>query len=283
MNTIVKILVIALIFITSNVMAQDFQGVATYKSHRQMNIQMDSTQVNSEMQERMMAMMKKQFEKTYLLTFNKEESLYKEDEQLEAPQMSGMQMVMVDTGGSDILFKNTKDETYTNQNEVFGKVFLIEDKLEKRDWVLSNETKNIGEYTCYKATMTREQPVERGFIRINDESSGSDEEEEETEPEMEEITVTAWYAPEIPVNNGPGQYQGLPGLILEVNDGSLTLMCSKIVLNPKDQVSISKPSKGKKVNQEKFDKIMEKKMQEMNERYNSDRRDGHNVEIRIGG
>ena len=281
MNTLIKFIIVALAFVTSNAMAQDFQGVATYKSHRQMNIQLDSTQMNSEMQQNMMAMMKKQFEKTYLLSFNKEESLYKEDEQLEAPQMSGMQVVMVDTQGSDILYKNTKDERYTNQNEVFGKIFLIEDKLNKRDWVLSNETKNIGEYTCYKATMTREQPVERGVIRINEEQNDADE--EETEPEMEEITVTAWYAPEIPVNNGPARYQGLPGLILEVNDGSLTLMCSKIVLNPNDKIKIEKPSKGKKVNQEKFDQIMEKKMQEMRERYNSDRKDGHNVEIRIGG
>lgn len=281
MNTLIKFIVVALAFVTSNAMAQDFQGVATYKSHRQMNIQLDSSQMNSEMQQRMMVMMKKQFEKTYLLSFSKEESLYKEDEQLEAPQMSGMQVVMVDTGGSDILYKNIKEENYTNQNEVFGKIFLIEDKLEKRDWVLSNETKNIGEYTCYKATMTRQQEVERGVIRINEENDSKDE--EETEPEMEEITVTAWYAPEIAVNNGPGRYQGLPGLILEVNDDSLTLMCSKIVLNPKDKVNIDKPSKGKKVNQEKFDQIMEKKMQEMNERYNSERKDGHAVEIRIGG
>ena len=281
MNTLIKFIVVALAFVTSNAMAQDFQGVATYKSHRQMNIQLDSSQMNSEMQQRMMVMMKKQFEKTYLLSFSKEESLYKEDEQLEAPQKSGMQVVMVDTGGSDILYKNIKEENYTNQNEVFGKIFLIEDKLEKRDWVLTNETKNIGEYTCYKATMTRQQEVERGVIRINEENDSRDE--EEAEPEMEEITVTAWYAPEIPVNNGPGRYQGLPGLILEVNDGSLTLMCSKIVLNPKDKVNIDKPSKGKKVNQEKFDQIMEKKMQEMNERYNSERKDGHAVEIRIGG
>ena len=281
MNTLIKFIVVALAFVTSNAMAQDFQGIATYKSHRQMSIQLDSSQMNSEMQQRMMAMMKKQFEKTFLLSFSKEESLYKEDGQLEAPQMSGMQVVMVDTGGSDILYKNTKEENYTNQNEVFGKIFLIEDKLEKIDWVLSNETKNIGEYTCYKATMTRQQEVERGVIRINEENDSRDE--EETEPEMEEITVTAWYAPEIAVNNGPGRYQGLPGLILEVNDDSLTLMCSKIVLNPKDKVNIDKPSKGKKVNQEKFDQIMEKKMLEMNERYNSERKDGHAVEIKIGG
>ena len=280
MNTLAKCLTLALLIAVSSLSAQDFQGVATYKSQRQMSIELDSTQVNSEMHQQMMAMMKKQFEKTYLLTFSKEESIYREDKQLEAPQPAGMVMVVMDTGGSDILYKNTKENTFTSQNEVFGKVFLIEDELEKRDWVLTNETKNIGQYTCYKATMTREQEVVQTRISVN---GDNDVEDEDAEPEMEEITVTAWYAPEIPVNNGPGRYQGLPGLILEIEDGSLSLLCSKIVLNPKDKKEITKPTKGKKVNQEKFDQIMEKKMQEMSERYNSDRRDGESVEIRIGG
>ena len=280
MNTLAKCLTLALLIAVSSLSAQDFQGVATYKSQRQMSIELDSTQVNSEMHQQMMAMMKKQFEKTYLLTFSKEESIYREDKQLEAPQPAGMVMVVMDTGGSDILYKNTKENTFTSQNEVFGKVFLIEDELEKRDWVLTNETKNIGQYTCYKATMTREQEVVQTRISVN---GDNDVEDEDAEPEMEEITVTAWYAPEIPVNNGPGRYQGLPGLILEIEDGSLSLLCSKIVLNPKDKKEIVKPTKGKKVNQEKFDQIMEKKMQEMSERYNSDRRDGESVEIRIGG
>ena len=281
MNTVIKLLVCAMVLFSTTITAQVFQGEATYKSHRKMSIQLDSSQVSSEMHQQMMDMMKKQFEKTYILSFNKSESLYKEDKALESPQMGGMQVVMVDTGGSDILYKNTKDESFTSQSEVFGKVFLIEDQLEKQDWTLSNETKNIGEYTCYKATYTREQPVVRSFISVN--GDNDQEEDEDTEPEMEEIEVTAWYAPDLPVNNGPARYQGLPGLILEVNDGGLTLMCSKIVLNSKDKIDISKPTKGKKVNQEKFDEIMEKKMKEMDERYNSERRDGHNVNIRIGG
>ena len=259
--------------------AQEFQGVATYKSQRQMNIKLDSTQVSSEMHQRMMAMMKKQFEKTHTLTFNQEESIYKEEEQLEAPKPAGMQIVMVDTGGSDILYKNTKEERYTNQNEVFGKVFLIKDNLEKRDWVLSNETKNIGNYTCYKATMTRQGEVINGGISVN----GDRDLDEMESTRTEEITVTAWYTPDIPVNNGPGSYQGLPGLILEVNDGPVTILCSRIVLNPEKKVAIEEPTKGKEVDQEKFDEIVEKKMKEMRERYDSSRGDGHNIEIRIGG
>jgi len=272
-------IIIVMLLLTNSLIAQDFQGKATYKSHRKMDIQLDSTQMDSDMQKRMIEMMQKQFEKTYILSFNKKESLYKEEEKLEAPQPAGMVMVMVDTGGSDILYKNTQEETFTNQNEVFGKVFLIEDKLQKFDWELGNETKNIGEYQCYKATMKREVVVEAAAISIN----GDKDLDEEQEPKIEEITITAWYTPQIPVNNGPGNYYGLPGLILEVNDGSETLICSKIVLNPKNKVSIEKPTKGKKITQEKFDEIIEKKMKEERERYEHNRNDGDNIEIRIRG
>ena len=283
MNTIIKVLVLSLSLIVVKVNAQDFQGIATYKSKRKLEIKLDSTQVNSEMHQKMMEMLKKQFEKTYNLTFNKEESIYKEEESLAPPQpTAGMQIVIANTGGSDILYKNTKDQSYTNQNDVLGKVFLIKDKLEKVHWKLESETKNIGEYACFKATTTTEREKRVGSLSINKEKDLEAEEEKKV-PEMETITITAWYTPQIPVSTGPGNYHGLPGLILEVNDGSETVICSKIVINPQDEVDISEPKKGKVVTQAEFDEIMEKKMKEMQERYNSERKDGHQVEIRIGG
>ncbi|MBN4084799.1 GLPGLI family protein [Flavobacteriaceae bacterium AH-315-B10] len=273
-------IIIVMLLLSNTVIAQDFQGKATYKSHRKMDIQLDSTQMETEMHKRMIEMMKKQFEKTYILSFNKVESLYKEDVQLEAPQPAGMVMVMIGTGESGELYKNIKEDRYTDQNEMFGKVFLIEDKLRKIDWKLGSETKNIGEYTCYKATFTRTQEVQRMEVSVN----GDNEFDEDAEPEIEEITVTAWYTTQIPVSNGPENYHGLPGLILEVNDGTQTLICSKIVLNPKDKVSITEPTKGKKITQEKYNEIMEKKMQEMRDRYqHNSGREGHTMEIRIGG
>jgi GLPGLI family protein len=278
MNELAKLFVILLAFITSASMAQDFQGVATYKSHRKVELKLDSTQMGGEMYERMMASLKKQFEKEYKLTFNKEESIYKEEEQLEAPQPQGMVVMVQVSGGSDVLYKNNKEKRYTNQNESYSKLFLIQDKLEEMKWVLGSETKNIGEYTCYKATMKREVEVMESGVSINGDK------EFDNEPKMREIITTAWYTPDIPINAGPANYHGLPGLILEVNDGSETLICSKIVLNPTDKIKIIEPTKGKKISQEKYDEIMEKKAKEMRERYKHNREgDGQSVEIRIGG
>jgi GLPGLI family protein len=273
------IVLLCLVFAVAIANTQDFQGIATYKTHTKLDIKLDSSQMGGQMHDQMMSMLKKQFEKTYKLTFNKEESIYKEEEQLEAPKPQGMVMVMVETGGSDVMYKNTKENRYTNQNESFSKVFLIQDELKKIDWVLGSETKNIGDYTCYKATYKREVEVMESGISINKDK------EFDNKVELKEIEVVAWYTPQIPVNSGPGNYYGLPGLILEVNDDSQSIMCSKIVLNPESKVKISEPTKGKKITQEKYDAIMDKKMKEMQNRYDSEHRgrDGETIEIRIGG
>ncbi|MFH4964536.1 GLPGLI family protein [Gaetbulibacter sp. M235] len=285
MVTIIRfIIVTTLTLATFSASAQNFKGEATYKTKRKVDIKLDSTQVNSEMHQKMLEMFKKQFEKTFILSFNKEESLYKEEEKLGAPQPSNVQMVIVNTDESDILYRNLKEKRYTSKNEVFGKIFLIKDTLPKLEWTFEKETKNIGEYTCFKATMKHMVPIVTGGISINDDKDLKANENKE--PQMEETTITAWYTTQIPISNGPARYYGLPGLILEVNDGTETIVCSKVVLNPEGNADIVEPRKGKVVNQADFESIVEKRMQEENERRESNRNDddgGHRIEIRIGG
>ena len=96
-----------------------------------------------------------------------------------------------------------------------------------------------------------------------------------------ENTITAWYCPEIPINQGPENYWGLPGLILEVNDGKTVILCSKIVLNSKDKVEIKPVSKGKVVTQKEFDETVKKKMEEMRE-MNSGPGGGNRMQFRMG-
>ena len=93
-------------------------------------------------------------------------------------------------------------------------------------------------------------------------------------------TITAWYTPEVPVSQGPENYYGLPGLILEVTDGVTTILCSKVVLNPKEKAEIKPLTKGQKVTQAEFAEIMMKKMKEMQEMYQGA---GGRGGIRIGG
>jgi len=176
---------------------------------------------------------------------------------------------------STLLYKNIKDKRYSSKRDLYGKEFLVKDKLESNDWKMSNETKQIGQYTCYKATMSR---MTLGSVSIDGDGN-------KTEEAPEEITITAWYAPELPFSNGPDLYWGLPGLILEVNDGSRVIICTKLVLNSDKKGSIEEPLKGKEVTEEEFEELMEAKMEEMQkiEMGGKQKEGEHTMKITIGG
>lgn len=269
---------------------KDFQGMAVYESKTstaEFAKNFDGNKdMTPEMKNQIMERMKKMFEKTFVLNFDKSASIYKEEEKLDAPgQGGGGRMMASFMGGGGTYFKNVKEKQYTVDKEVFGKEFLIKDSLPNLKWVLSDESKKIGDYTCFKATAVKEASKTdfRNFRRKKEEPKKDTEEgktdEKATEEKKEEkktnffaeidmpkeVTVTAWYCPEIPVNQGPDEYWGLPGLIMEVNDGKTVIMCSKLVLNVKEKIEIKAPTGGDKVTQKEYDDIMIKKMKEMSE------------------
>jgi GLPGLI family protein len=264
--------------ISGSMFAQDFSGRATYKTHRKSSFELDSTTMaaNPGIQEQMEAQMRKMFQKTFTLDFTKSESMYKEEQELDAPKGPSanggvMVMVMGGDGSSDILYKNISQNRMAHKTELMGKVFLIKDNLVAYDWELTGETKNIGNYTCYKAVYEREEEsIEINMI------DGEVKEEKVTK----KTTLVAWYTTDVPVSNGPNNYGGLPGLILEVNDGDLTIVCSELVLNPKKVKEIIEPVKGKIVARKKFEDIAKEKTKEMMDRYKT--RDG-GMRIQIGG
>ena len=70
--------------------------------------------------------------------------------------------------------------------------------------------------------------------------------QKEEKPEPKTETIIAWYTPMIPASHGPDDFGGLPGLILELNTGNTTMLCTKVVLNPKEEIVIEVPEKEKK-------------------------------------
>ncbi|WP_272151675.1 GLPGLI family protein [Tenacibaculum aiptasiae] len=270
-----------LLLISVSVLGQNIQGKATYKTFRKVDIKIGETHGgDSKLQKQLQEQLKKQFQKTYTLNFNKSESVYKQNKELSIPQAIGGNSISVISigggGGSDILYKNIADKRYVNKTEISGKRFLIKDKLEDYGWEMTSETKNIGNYTCYKAVRKREET--RTSFTMTD---GKREEKKDKVT----VTTVAWYTPQIPLSNGPEQFWGLPGLILEIQDGKLTIVCTEIVMNSSDKIDIKEPTKGKKVTQEKFDKIMDEHSKDMMERFKNKRKskDGSSFSIEIQG
>ena len=97
---------------------------------------------------------------------------------------------------------------------------------------------------------------------------------------MKEVVRTAWFTPEIPVSTGPSLFGGLPGLILEVNADRLTMLCTKVVLNPKDKIKIKEPNKGKEVTMLEYEKIAADKAEEMRNQWRGGRGRGNTRAIR---
>ena len=245
---------------------KSFQGKAYYESKTTMDMSgFGGNDLSEERKKQIADRMKSMLEKTFILTFNQTESIYKEEEKLEAPGGGGSRWGMMGsfTGGPQ--YKNIKDNQLLQEQEFFGKQFLIKDSLPKLKWVMDGETKQIGNYMCFKATATKTVPdVAFGFGR------GSNDAEND-QNKTKDIAITAWYTLQIPINQGPGDYWGLPGLILEVSADRTTILCSKIILNPEEKAEIKVPSKGKEVTKKEYEEIVEKKTAEMRENFRSSR------------
>lgn len=263
-----KLIVLTFLLLQGSVLsAQNFQGIATYHSAAKLNIQFAGADGNDAITEDLKKQLNKQSQKEYSLKFNLTESTWKEVESLDGNQPSaasggGNVVIRMGGGSNGTLYKNTAEGRVQDEQNIFGKPFLVKDDLVSYEWKLTGETKKIGSYNCQKAVY--ERTVTRRSFAI---MSGDAEEESKMEEVQDTLKVTAWFTPDIPVSHGPRDYWGLPGLILEVNDGTTTLVCSKVVLNPEEGVELVMPTKGKVVNREEFAKIQEEKMQEMMKKY----------------
>ena len=250
---------LALIILASSFsFSQDFQGKAYYMS----KISVDKSWMdNPRFANRrgyLEDMMKKNTEKNYVLEFNSTESFYSEREKIDVGESGGfnwMAIYVSDNIGK--LYKNIQDKVTVNETEMMGKFFLITDPIENPKWKMTGETKQIGQYTCYKATYEKE--VQEVVFSFGSKAQG------QNNKKTKKVEVVAWFTPEIPVATGPSWYQGLPGLILEVSDDKTTILCTKLVMNPNDKSKIKRPKRGKVINNVDFVALQDQKRQEARE------------------
>ena len=179
------------------------------------------------------------FEK--VLFFTAEASLYDEStlekEATSIPQQKAMFMASYGKPPKPVLkslYIDFQEESKVALQEFMTREFLVESPLETMGWKLDPTRKKIGEYVCMKATMN-----------------------------LEGDTVTAWFAPELPVPAGPAEYYGLPGVVLAVERlGETILLATSIDLTPPPAELLVKPEAGKKTSAEAFEQIVEEKKEE---------------------
>jgi GLPGLI family protein len=256
----VAIVTIVLLFeFGGTIPAQDFQGKAYYFSKSSLELGSWGARMSEAQKKQIKARLKNRLEKTYILSFNSTESIFVEEEKIDA--ISGA----TDSWGSNFArgkqHKNISQEQLVQAQEFYGKRFLVKDQLLKIDWELGSESKEVGGYTCFKATaVVPTESLEWFNFSWSDLPNPANE---ETVKDIKLSQVEAWYTMQIPVQHGPAEFWGLPGLILEVSTENTTLLCSEIISNPREKLKISPPKKGVDINIEEYRKTIMSKMLEM--------------------
>ncbi len=92
-------------------------------------------------------------------------------------------------GSNQKIYKDFTNNSLTLVDKISKDSFKVDEELPEFNWVLCDEWKEISQYKVRKATCS---------------FRGRDYE--------------AWYAPDIPISDGPWKFRGLPGLIFEVYD-----------------------------------------------------------------
>lgn len=174
----------------------------------------------------------------YILNYENGISLYlKMSEETVADDLNIDQSVNVKTitisSDDSGIYKNFKTDEYLHGVSILGKEFLVKDKLNPYDWKLEDEEKIIGEHKVSKAT-----------AKINN------------------TDVIAWFAKDIPVQDGPLHYYGLPGLILELEGENNTYHAISIKQNDTES-KVTRPSKGKVVTFKEYNEIKDERINEV--------------------
>ena len=130
------------------------------------------------------------------------------------------------------LYRNFEKDKKTDIIEMLGKTYVVEDSLHTPTWKIGNQIKDVAGYVCMKA---------------------------ETEDPIKKQKITAWFAQDIPVPAGPERYNGLPGVILELdlNNGDVVIEATSVALKKVTPDDLKLPkTKGKKINDTSYDALI---------------------------
>lgn len=123
-------------------------------------------------------------------------------------------------------YENLTKNLVVHSTRTKKRSFLIEEKLQDFNWIITQKTKRIKGYLCYKALL-----------------KGSNK------------NVEVWFTKETKASTEPKEYWGLPGLILEIREGKRIVSLSGVSMFPSGSFDIKPPAEGEKITREDFDGV----------------------------
>lgn len=174
----------------------------------------------------------------FKLFANKTESLFKLEEALQIKDEFKYKLaraIIVD--GYNEYYINKPNKEVITRKELGGNFFIIESLLSNDDWKITKETKLIKNFTCFKATRTTQEILNTNRQKVD-------------------VLITAWFCPELNYSFGPVGNYGLPGLILQLDNGDKIVYYAKKIEFVKNNISIEIPKKGDRVSEKEFNTIV---------------------------
>ena len=154
-------------------------------------------------------------------------------------------------GDSKEIFKNYPSGKITVTDRIASSNYLYEEAKHDFQWQIESDTREILSYTCQKAIA-----------------------------DFRGRHYEAWFAPDLPLNEGPWKFAGLPGLILSVEDSGNNFSFQAIGIENLKQ-SIDFPQKDYlKTSRNEVEKI-QKKYNEDPIGYLTNSMPGANIQIRM--
>lgn len=176
------------------------------------------------------------FEKRkFKLQIKDKESLFSSHETLTNKETTDDMLAKIALGSDNEYYANSSENIIVKKVSALGTFFVIECDFEN-NWNITKEKKKIDNYNCYKAT--------KSIIKEN------------FKGEKFEINVEAWYCPELSMSFGPLEYNGLPGLILELHLDNIIYYANSIKIFKTKEISIERPKGNNKISQSDFDKLI---------------------------
>lgn len=149
--------------------------------------------------------------KKHLVTKTSDKLLDKNDQQVNVVKIGN---------DTTYIFKEFDSNKLFSEEKIFINMYKVKDDLNIFDWVIENDSTTILGYKCYKAITKF-----RGRV------------------------FEAYFTIDIPISDGPGKYNGLPGLILKLsilNSTSIYEITAVRVGLKNENTKLNNPFEGKK-------------------------------------
>ncbi|TCP28159.1 GLPGLI family protein [Tenacibaculum skagerrakense] len=240
MSKIIKLFVLLFLYCLQT-FSQQKQGKLTYNVYLNVeNFNKNLSKSKKSSKERIKTLLAKQGTKTYNLYFKNNESIFKEEKRLKVDNSRKKMDLVSIFAGKGKYYYNRKSNEILIEKEVIGEDFIVKSSPDY-NWNLTQETKKIGNYNCYKATTTQIVITEKG--------------------EKKEKPIVAWYSPDLPISFGIKDFQGLPGATIFLNEQTIIYSLSEVKFNFLDEDNeVSKPTKGKEITQSELNEFLKKNM-----------------------